>query len=121
MTKETYTSKDKVPMRIFTGVRNSWQISMFNDDGSPLNATGFSYFCQIRDKPGGKLLASMVIDLSQIAVGVFTMSLTAANTALIGARAGVYDILQQENATPTNVVRLFGGEVEIVPVITEVA
>lgn len=121
MTKTTFTSKESVPMRIYSGVVNSWQISMFNDDGTPLNATGFSYFCQVRDEPGGKLLASMSIDLTNIATGVFTMSLSAANSALIGTRSGVYDILQREVATPTNVVRLFGGDSEIIPVSTEIA
>lgn len=121
MAKVTYTSKDSVPMRIYTGVRNTWQISLFNDDGSPLNATGYSYFCQVRDKPGGKLLAEMAMDLSQIAVGVITMNLTAVNSGLIGARSGKYDILQREDADHTNVVPLFGGDAEIIPVNTEIA
>jgi hypothetical protein len=120
MAKITYTSKDKVPMTIYTGVKNSWQLELFHDDGTPLDATGYSYFCQVRAKPGGKLLAEMDIDLSQIAVGILTMSLTAVNSALIGARSGTYDILQREDADHTNVVPLFGGDAEIIPVSTEI-
>jgi len=121
MAKIIYTSKDQIPMHIYAGVINSWQLSLFKDDGSPLDATGYSYFCQVRDKPGGKLLITMDVNLDQIAVGIITMSLTAVNSAVLGARAGVYDVLQQEDAVPTNIVRLYGGEVEIIPVITEIA
>ena len=120
MTKIILTSKDSVPLRIYAGVKNSWEVSMFNDDETELDATGFSYFCQVRDRPGGKLLATMTIDLTDIATGVFTMTLTQANSSLIGERSGTYDVLQQEDIAPTNVVRLYGGDVEIIPVTTVV-
>ena len=122
MSKVTYTSKDQVPMRIFAGVKNEWQVNMFENDGvTPVDATGYHFFCQVRDKPGGKLLASMTVGLTDIAIGIFTMSLAAADSALIGERSGVYDILQQEDAVLTNIVRLYGGKVEIIPVTTVIA
>ena len=121
MTTYTYSSKDSVPFRIFAGVRNRWTISLQNNDGSAKNATGYSMYCQLRDKPGGKLLADMEMDDTDIATGVYVMSHEAVESALLGARSGVYDILFREDADHTNVVRLFGGRVEIIPVVTEVA
>lgn len=120
MTKVILTSKDSVPLRIYAGVKNDWTVSMFNDDGTVLDATGFSYFCQVRDRPGGKLLATMTVDLTDIATGVFTMTLSAANSALLGERSGSYDVVQQEDIALTNIVRLYGGDVEIIPVNTVV-
>ena len=120
MTRTIYTDKDSVPMKIYTGVRNYWTLTVTNDDGTVLNATGYTFACQVRDKPGGKLLATMAWDITDIATGVLIMEITKANSLLMGERSGVYDVLQLETADATNVLRLYGGAAEITPVVTEV-
>jgi hypothetical protein len=120
MATKTYTSKDEVPMRIWAGVLNTWRLAMFNDDGSVLNATGYVYYCQVRDEPGGNLLAQLAMDLDHVNIGIVTMTLSKTDSVNLGVRSGVYDVLQEETATPTNLTRLYGGTVEIIPVITEV-
>ena len=120
MATKRYTSNDNIPMKIFTGAVFSRSITLAEDDGSVLDATGYTMFCEIRDRPGGKLLATLSVDDTDIATGVFVASLAAADSLLVGERSGVYDVLLQQDNTHANVQRLFGGIVEFIPGPTEV-
>lgn len=120
MTQTVYTSKENVPLRVFAGVKNSWTLEFVNDDGSAKDISGYSFYGQIRDRNGGRLLATLTFDESQLADGILPFSISKADAEAIGGNSGVYDILQEEDADTTNVVRLFGGDVEIVPTVTVV-
>jgi len=121
MAKKIMTSKDKVPLRVLLGVKNDWTNTFTNEDGSAQVLTGYTFHCQLREKPGGKVLASMTFDLATLATGIVPMSLSVADTEDIGETSGTYDILRKETATPTNIIHVYGGEVEFVPLSTVIA
>lgn len=121
MTQTVYSSKEEVPLRVYAGVKNSWTLEFKNDDGSAKDISGYSFYGQVRDRTNGKTLADLDFDESQLADGILPFSISKSDSENIGASAGVYDILQEEDADTTNVVRLFGGEVEIVPIVTVIA
>ena len=113
MTQTVYTSKEEVPIRVIVGVKNNWTLEFKNDDGSPKDISGYSFYGHIRDKEGGKQLAAFTFDQTQLANGILPFSISKSASESIGAMAGVYDILQEEDADTTNVVLLFRGDVEI--------
>jgi len=121
MTQTVYTSTENVPLRVFVGVRNPWTLQVLNDDGTEKDLTGYTFYGQVRDKPGGRLLAEFTIDDSYLSTGVLPVELTKADSEAIGINGGVYDILQVEDADETNVLRLFGGDVTTELVATEIA
>lgn len=121
MADRKLTSRDSVPMRIFSGVLNQWTISFLTDAGQPIDLTGYTYHCDIREFSGGPKIASLDFDLANLATGVLGLSLSMASSEAIGTKRGFYDILQRETATPTNTQRVYGGEVELLPIYTEIA
>lgn len=120
MTQTVYASTEDVPLRVRAGVKNSWTLEFYNDDGTAKDMSGYTFYGQIRDRANGQNLADLVFDTSNLASGILPFSLSKANSALIGAGQGVYDILQEEDADDTNLVFLFGGGVEVIAVHTEV-
>ena len=119
MAKTVFNSTEDVPLRIFAGVKNSWTLEFTEDDGeTPKDMSGYSFYSQVRDRPGGDLLADLVFDKSSLTNGVLAISLSKTASEDVGADSGEYDILQEEDADTTNVVRLFGGDVEIRKIVT---
>ena len=119
MAKKILTSKDKVPLRVMLGVKNDWINRFTNADGSAQDLTGWSYFCQLRDKPGGKLLGTLSFDLTNLATGLVPMTISAANASLIGEGTGTFDVVRWEDADHTNRLHSYGGDVEFILLSTE--
>jgi len=116
----TFTPQNQVPMVIRPGVSFYRTIILQDDSGNVKDLTGFSYFCQVRTESGGALLAAMAVDVTA-AQGRVDFSLSLDNTKLIGETGGVYDVIEQEDADPQgNTNYLFGGNVEVLPTVTEV-
>lgn len=116
----TLTSQDKVPMVIRPGASFNRTILLKDDSGNLKNLTGYSYFCEIRTKPGGDLLATMT-SVVTAAQGRVDFSLSLDNTKKIGFTGGVYDVIEQKDSDPqgsTNV--LFSGTVQVLPTVTQV-
>lgn len=114
------TPQDKVPMVIRPGISFNRTIVLKDNNGNPINLTGFSYFCEVRTKPGGDLLATMsaVVTAAQ---GRVDFSLSLDNTKKIGFNGGVYDVIEQKDSDPqANTSFLFGGTVQILPSVTQV-
>ncbi len=116
----TYTDKDKVPMIIRPGASFNRTMILKDDSGNLKNLTGFSYFCEIRSKAAGTLIAAMTVVVTA-ALGRVDFSLTLDQTKEIGKSAGVYDVIEQKDADPqANTHRLFGGTVTVEPTVTAV-
>jgi hypothetical protein len=116
----TFTQQDKVPMAIRPGASFHRTIIIKDNAGAVKNLTGFSYFCQVRTEPGGPLLASMMIVVTA-AAGMVEFSLTLDQTKVIGETGGVYDIIEQQDSNPQGATNwLFGGNIELLPTVTEV-
>lgn len=114
MTTQT-VEQDAVPWRIRTGVKAERTVTL----GSGLD--GYSVYAQVRDNENGRLLADVTIDVTNEDEGEFTMTLGASDTDAIGTRGGVYDVLKVNDGDADDVEYLFGGDVTIIPVQTEVS
>jgi hypothetical protein len=66
------------------------------DQVTPVNLTGFSAHLQVRDRPGGTLLADFSTAAGQITLGgvagTITLIVAAAVTAAYGFDSGTYDL-----------------------------
>ena len=121
MAETRYTDEDKVPLTVRLGVKNSWVLEIYEDDGeTSKDVSGYTYICHLRDKPGGVLLASLDVDMSNAANGLVGFTLPKADTENIGVKHGVYDVLKKNNSDATDVTFEFGGTVQFTPTVTEV-
>jgi hypothetical protein len=93
-------------------------IIVTDDDDVVIPLTGYVVFCEIRDRPGGSLIASPTISVTP-ASGQIYISLTPAQTKEIGAERGVYDVLIVDQDDQTNVRPVLMGEVKIWPQVTK--
>jgi len=98
-------------------------LEWLGSDGIPIDLTGWSANCQVRNWPGGDLLADMSTAGGQITLGgtagTITLSLPAADTAGIPAGVAKYDLLMT-NLTPATSCLLF-GDVIVRAAVTQVA
>jgi len=116
----TFSQDEKVPMQIRPGASFHRTIILKDDSGASKDLTGYSYFCQIRSEPAGALLAGMAVVVTAV-VGMVEFSLTKTLTLLVGEVGGVYDVIEQLDSDPEGTTNwLFGGNVEVLPTVTEV-
>lgn len=119
MTTKRKVDQGKVPWEIITGVKNR-RVVEITSNGSVVPLTGYSFYSQIRDAENGKLLADVDIAVTALE-GKLELSVSAANSELIGSRGGVYDVLKVNDADATDIEFLFGGDVTLRAAHTEVS
>lgn len=108
------------------GATFSRQVTWQNEDGSAVNLTGYTLSGSVRKKTSdAKQLIDFTITVVNAASGIFTFSLTAAQTGALPATYGqtsekellpcVYDI---EAASGSTVYRVLEGVANISPQVT---
>ncbi len=96
------------------------QVLIFKDpDGTVMDLTGFTGYCQVRPDPDSEeLTAEMNVTISA-AEGKVVLGLTAATTAGIDSGCYAYDFAMKSAA---NDVRYYiGGKFLVIPAVTEIS
>ena len=83
-------------MRVHQGETWACTLSIKDDNDNPVDLTDYTAKMQVRDKAGGTLLKELATGGSGITItgasGEIALALTAAETAVLAFREGVYDI-----------------------------
>ena len=82
----------------------------FRDDDAPIDLSGRTYLAQVRVSPDSDEKWSMTVDMSQAAIGVLTLHMAPAVTAVI-ATSGVWDLQETNGAV---VITHVAGEVNFI-------
>ena len=120
MTKRTVI-KDAVPWIIEIGKKNERTLTITETDESPKDLTGYSFFCEIRARGGGRLLVTVSVDETDIATGVVILEVSKEAGEAVGRIKGVYSVMMQEDADKPNTICLFRGDVTFIKLATEVS
>lgn len=97
----------------------SLTLTLENNDGSPIDLTDYTVFCEIRTAPGGELLATPTSDVTP-AQGQINLTLDPDETMAIGAMDGTWDVLIGEDADHTNISYVVGGQASCRPITTQI-
>ena len=68
---------------LYTGDTFSLALSVVDSTGTPQDQSGYVWTAQLRDQPGGTMLETFAIDMSNAAGGVVTISLTPTQTTAL--------------------------------------
>jgi hypothetical protein len=104
-------------VEIYIGALWPLTITLTDDNDVPIPLTGYYVYCEIRDKEGGRILATPTVTITP-GSGQIYLSLTPTQTKTFGAGKAVIDVLLIEIADPTNIRPLLRGAVTIFPQIT---
>lgn len=73
-------------------------VTLAEDDGTAIDISGGSGQCQIRTQPGGQVLASPTVTVTDGAAGEFELSLTYTQTAALAFSTAYYDVALTYNS-----------------------
>lgn len=96
----------------------STEIVLQNDDGTPMNLTGFDIYSQFRKSYGSTTGYSFNAQITNAAQGKFTLSLLGTTSSTIRPGRYLYDV-EISNVTPSK-SRVLEGIVTISPEITKI-
>lgn len=96
------------------GATFSIDITLQDDNGDPINLTGFTGRSQLRKHYTSSNSQAFTVSLN-VALGLVTLSLTANQTSNIVAGRYVYDV---EVASSEQVLRIIEGIVTVTPEVT---
>jgi hypothetical protein len=96
----------------------SYQIDLNNDDGSPLNVTGYTFKSSIRKSYySSRVTANLTVTLISAVNGNVQISMNAATTANIKAGRYLYDVKMTDTQSVAS--RVIEGIITIYPQITK--
>lgn len=104
----------RVDLKMVAGDSFSKEFRLREQDGTAIDLTGLTGRAQVRDRPGGELLAEFTVGPLD-ATGVVTISLTTAQTRALPGK-GVWDLELDGGATNTKTI--VQGDVKVIPDIT---
>lgn len=92
---------------------STWEreLAVLDSGGTAVSLTTDTVECQIRSSPGGGIYATPTVTKSLVGTGLFTLSLTAAQTQAIPAGTYVYDV--ERTTSGGAVYRTHEGEVRV--------
>lgn len=94
------------------------QLTLSNDDGTPLDVTGSTFDCQIRKSYfSANSTANLEMAIVDAANGVVSLTLDAANTANIKSGRYLYDIKRTD--ANNQVTRLVEGIITVTPQVSQ--
>lgn len=103
-----------VELEIDAGATFSTEITVSENDGTGKNLADYSITSQLRKSYYSSTATDFTINVTDQANGVFTMGITAANTANIRAGRYVFDV-ELENTIDGTITRIFEGVVVVLP------
>jgi hypothetical protein len=106
-----------VELEIDAGATFSTEITISEDNGLGKNLANYSVVSQLRKSYYSSTATDFTIDVTDQANGVFTMEISAANTANLRAGRYVFDV-ELENNNDGTVTRIFEGIVTVLPNVT---
>ena len=104
-------------VEIYCGSLFPLSLTLTDDNDVVVNLTGYAAYCEIRDRPGGNLLATPTVQVTPGSGQVYIF-LTPAQTKAFGAARASIDVVLIEIADPTNVRPILRGDVSVFPQIT---
>jgi hypothetical protein len=107
---------DFVELTLEKGATFSSQITVKDDQGLEQNLTGYTARSQMRKSYYATSKYDFTVVVSAPALGLITMSMTAANTSNITPGRYVYDVEIENNSG--DVTRIFEGIVTVLPNVT---
>ena len=109
------TGPARYDLAVYEGDSFHWQFKMWTDDTktTPIDLTGASAMAQIRDKPGGTVLATLTCTVTAPNVVDVVLSATASETVA----AGVWDL--QVTGSGGWVTTYVAGKVAVTQDVTE--
>lgn len=100
------------------GTDASYDINLTEDDGSPINCTGYSFACSMRKSYFSlRPTANLTVTIIDAANGNVSIGLTAAQTANIKPGRYLYDVKQTDNVGQKT--RIFEGIITVNPQVTK--
>lgn len=100
------------------GTDYAGQITLSNDDGTPLDVTGSTFQCQVRKSYfSANATANLDMTILDAANGVVRLTLDAANTATIKSGRYLYDIKRTD--ANNQVTRLVEGIITVTPQVSQ--
>jgi hypothetical protein len=108
-----------MPLRLYRGDTYSWQFALFSDPAAtvPVDLTGIAVLSEIRNQPAGSLIC--IFNNTIILPNIINMVLTAANSELLVATGGAWDL---RLFYPNNLVAtILAGPVSVIMDVTNSA
>ena len=106
-----------VELTLDQGTTFQTQISLTNDDQTPINVTGFSFASQIRKSYySTNPVANLTVSIVDASTGNVTLSMTAANTANVRAGRYLYDLMMTDTGGVKT--RVIEGIITVTPQVT---
>lgn len=106
----------RLDLRIFAGDSYTRSIALQEADGSAINISGLTPRAQVRNRPGGTLLATLTAQIvGDPALGIISYSFTATQTRALAAVTSsmVWDL--ELDGGDTNLKTLVAGKVTVCP------
>lgn len=104
---------------IVQGSTWSMQITLTDSAGAAISLSGAAVHCQLRDTYGGTLLETATTAITDAANGIFTVGLSAAETAVLNFSECLYDVLVIYSGGNREYV--LRGKLTLIRRVTEVA
>lgn len=115
---------DNVKLEINQGTDFSADITLSNDDGTPVNLTGKTLLSQVKEDFCGDEVFAFTLTAKDQGTnpGEFTMSAAKflVDTCIKSKKSYVYDVLLVDDSSD-DVSKLFGGPLIVIPKVTTVA
>lgn len=106
-----------VDLNIDQGSDFSKVLTVVNDNGTPVNLTGYTAYSQFRRGYTSATAYAFTVTVSNAALGQITLSFTGAASSIIKAGRYLYDV---EVVSLTSKLRVFQGLVTINPEVTKI-
>lgn len=108
------TEPAKLDLMLYAGDSFARTFTLKDSNGVAIDLTGLTGRAQVRDRPGGKLLASFTVVVTPL-TGTIEVSLTATQTRAL-TNGGVWDL--ELDGGDTNTHTIVAGKVKICPDVT---
>jgi uncharacterized membrane protein len=107
-----------VELDLDQGTDLSYNLDLTQDDGSPLNITGYIFTSSIRKSYySANVTANLTVTIVSAANGNVTLTMNSATTSNIKAGRYLFDVKQKDTANLTT--RIVEGIITVLPQVTQ--